>query len=59
MVGDSATDIATAKSAGIPSVAVTFGYTEIPVRSLGPDSIIDHFDQLFGAVQSLVCAAAA
>jgi phosphoglycolate phosphatase len=54
MVGDSVTDIATAKAAGMPSVAVTFGYTDIPVQQLGPDRIIDHFDQLFEAIQALL-----
>src|SRR5262249_40617215 len=34
MVGDSATDIATARAAGIPIVAVDFGYTEVPVAEL-------------------------
>ncbi|MFE1597738.1 HAD family hydrolase [Methylobacterium sp. ID0610] len=53
MVGDSRTDIATARAARIPVVAVPFGYTEIPVRDLGPDLIIDHFDALFDAVQHL------
>jgi phosphoglycolate phosphatase len=59
MVGDSVTDIATAKAAGIPSVAVTFGYTDIPVHQLGPDRIIDHYDELFGAAQALLNRAAA
>jgi len=54
MVGDSVTDIATARAAGIPSVAVTFGYTDIPVRQLDPDRIIDHYDELFDAVSSLL-----
>ena len=30
MVGDSMTDVATARAAGIPVVAVDFGYTETP-----------------------------
>ena len=32
MVGDSMTDVATAKAARIPVVAVDFGYTEIAAR---------------------------
>ncbi len=59
MVGDSRTDIATAQAAGIPVVAVTFGYTQTPVTELGPDRVIDHFDGLFAAVQDLVLAAPA
>jgi phosphoglycolate phosphatase len=54
MIGDSVTDIATAKAAAIPAVAVSFGYTDIPVRQLGPDRIIDHFDELFDAVQDVL-----
>ncbi len=53
MVGDSATDIDTAKSAGIPVVAVDFGYTAIPVTELGPDLVISHFDDLYEAVRAL------
>jgi phosphoglycolate phosphatase len=54
MVGDSATDIRTARAAGIPVVAVEFGYTEIPVAKLGADKIIGHFDELPDAVFDLV-----
>ena len=53
MVGDSETDIETARAANIPVVAVTFGYTPEPVATFGPDRLIDHFDQLWDAVASL------
>jgi phosphoglycolate phosphatase len=46
MIGDSETDIRTAKAAGVPIVAVDFGYTEIPVAALQPDRVISHFAQL-------------
>jgi len=46
MVGDSQTDIDTAKAAGIPVVAVDFGYTELHVREYEPSQIISHFDEL-------------
>lgn len=59
MVGDSRTDIDTAKAAGIPVVAVTFGYTDRPVGELGPDRVIEHFAQLPEAVDALVPVAAA
>ena len=36
MIGDSATDIRTARAAGIPVVAVDFGYSERPVSEYGP-----------------------
>ncbi len=53
MVGDSETDIQTARAAGVPVVAVTFGYNPVPVASFGPDRLIDHFDALWDAVASL------
>ena len=53
MIGDSKTDIDTAKAARVPVVAVTFGYTEIPVADLAPDFIISHFDELWDAVTAL------
>jgi phosphoglycolate phosphatase len=53
MVGDSATDIDTARNAGVPVVAVDFGYTPIPVSELGPDRVISHFDELWDAVAEL------
>jgi phosphoglycolate phosphatase len=46
MVGDSKTDIATARAAGIPVIAVDFGYTDRPVQEYGPDRVISHFDEL-------------
>ncbi len=54
MVGDSGTDIMAARAAGIPVVAVDFGYTEVPVAAFKPDRIISHFDALPGAVSELM-----
>lgn len=54
MVGDSATDVATAKALGVPCVAVTFGYTEVPAERLGAERVISHFDALEGAIRDLV-----
>ncbi len=54
MVGDSRTDIETARAAGTPVVAVDFGYTDKPVAELGPDQVISHFDALFPAAQALL-----
>ena len=56
MVGDSLTDIKTARAAGTPVIAVDFGYTDVPVTELGPDRVISRFDDLFDAVQSLALA---
>jgi phosphoglycolate phosphatase len=54
MVGDSITDIRTARAAGVPVVAVDFGYTDVPVSALDPDRVISHFDALPEAVGTLV-----
>jgi phosphoglycolate phosphatase len=54
MIGDSRTDIMTAQNAGIPAIAVPFGYTDVPVRELGPDLVVGHFDELFPAVKTLM-----
>lgn len=56
MVGDSGTDIATARAAGIPVVAVDFGYSETPIAELGADRLISHFDDLAKAVLELAAA---
>jgi len=53
MIGDSDVDIATAKAAGIPVVAVSFGYTDVPVASLSPDAIIDHYRDLDAAIERI------
>jgi phosphoglycolate phosphatase len=53
MIGDSVTDIQTARAAGMPVIAVDFGYTDVPVAELGPDRVISHFDELFEAVLNL------
>jgi phosphoglycolate phosphatase len=43
MVGDSATDVRAARAAGIPVIGVTFGYTDVPVASLGVDATIEAY----------------
>jgi phosphoglycolate phosphatase len=56
MIGDSATDIRTAQGAGVPVIAVDFGYSEKPVGTFGPDRIISRFADLPDSVASLVSA---
>jgi phosphoglycolate phosphatase len=50
MVGDSDVDVATAKAARIPVIAVTFGYTSIPISELAADAVIDHYDAFLPAL---------
>ncbi len=52
-VGDTSVDIATARAASIPVIAVSFGFADSPVAELGADAVIDHFDQLIGATFEL------
>jgi phosphoglycolate phosphatase len=51
MVGDTHADIDAARAAGVASVAVRFGYSEVPVETLGATAIISHFEEL----PALVC----
>ena len=53
MVGDSITDIRTARAAKVPVVAVDFGYTDVPVATLGPDRVISAFAELPAAIAAL------
>ncbi|GGC73166.1 phosphoglycolate phosphatase [Chelatococcus reniformis] len=54
MVGDSSADIVAAQAAGVPVVGMTFGYTDTPVAELGPDAVLDHFDDLFDTAHRLL-----
>ena len=53
MIGDSRTDIDTARAAGVPVIAVDFGYTDVPIAQLHPDRVISHFDELVGAIAAI------
>ncbi|MGI4880656.1 MAG: phosphoglycolate phosphatase [Janthinobacterium lividum] len=52
-VGDSIVDVTAAKTAGIPVVAVSFGFADRPVNELGADAVIDHYDALLPALYAL------
>lgn len=52
-IGDSIYDTKAARHAGIPSVAVSFGFLTQPVGELGADAVIDHYDELVPALQRL------
>lgn len=53
MVGDSATDVATARAAGIPAIAVDFGFCDVPAGELGADAVISHYDALDAALAAV------
>jgi len=46
MIGDSVNDILAARNGDIPSIAVPFGYSDVPVETLGASHVIGHFDEL-------------
>jgi len=54
LVGDSETDVITAKAAEIPVIAVSFGYTDIPPAALGADRLIHKYEDLPAAVMELL-----
>lgn len=53
MIGDSATDIKTARAAEVPVIGVTFGYTDTPMADLCPNVLIDTYEQLPCALDAL------
>jgi phosphoglycolate phosphatase len=58
MIGDSKTDVCTARAAGIPVIAVDFGYSDVPIARLQPDRIISAFADLPTAIVDVMAAPA-
>jgi phosphoglycolate phosphatase len=54
MVGDSQADAGAAKAAGVPFIAVSFGYALVPASELGADAVLNHFDELPALIGSLL-----
>jgi phosphoglycolate phosphatase len=52
-VGDSETDLAAARGAGVPAVLVDFGYSKRPAAELGADAVISDFADLNAALSVL------
>jgi phosphoglycolate phosphatase len=46
MIGDSVTDVATARAAMAPVILVSYGYTPEPAERLGGDAVTDDFRQV-------------
>jgi phosphoglycolate phosphatase len=53
MVGDSLTDMRTARAANVPVIAVAFGYSEVPVANLQADRLIGSFAELPAAIAAI------
>ena len=52
-VGDTTYDTRAARAAGMPCVAVGFGFNDLPPQELGADAVIGHFDELVPALENL------
>lgn len=57
-VGDTTYDTRAAAAAGIPCVAVSFGFCDRAPHDLGATAVIDHFDALIPALERLQVPAA-
>jgi phosphoglycolate phosphatase len=51
MVGDTLADMQCARAAGVTAIAVSYGYSDLPVSELGADSTIDIFTELTAALR--------
>ena len=54
LVGDSETDVLTARAAGVPIIGVTFGYTARPVAEFKPDALIGQFNDAFEPIMAML-----
>lgn len=55
-VGDSIVDVDTARAAGVPVIAVSFGFSDRPAAELGADRLIDHYSALLPALADVTRA---
>ncbi len=53
MIGDNHNDVAAAHAAGLPVVLLSHGYSKTPVKELGSEALIEHFDALDEALMKL------
>jgi phosphoglycolate phosphatase len=53
MIGDSITDVATARAAKAPVILVSYGYTPRPAHTLGSDAVTDSFAEIPRLVRAL------
>lgn len=54
MVGDSITDVETARGGGAPVILMSYGYTTEPASSLGADVVLDDFAEVPAAALRLL-----
>jgi phosphoglycolate phosphatase len=54
MIGDSITDVQTARAANVKVILVSFGYTPEPAHTLGADAVVDRFADIPATVAKLL-----
>lgn len=52
MVGDTLADMQCARAAGVTAIAVSYGYSDLPVSELGADTLVEVFSELFSALRA-------
>ncbi len=57
MIGDSITDVQTARAAKVKVILVSFGYTPEPAHTLGADAVVDHFTDIPAVAAELLADA--
>jgi phosphoglycolate phosphatase len=53
MIGDSITDLNTARAAHVPCILMSYGFTPVPASELGADLVLDEMAQLPQALRDL------
>ena len=53
MIGDSSYDVRAGQAAGVPVIALSFGYNDLAADQLGADAVVDHYEQLVPALERL------
>ena len=54
LIGDSPVDVEAARAADIPVIAMSYGYTPVPVHELGADAVVDDFAELPEVIARLI-----
>jgi len=53
MIGDTDTDRATARNAGVPCIMTSFGYSDTPVTDMAAEAVVDGFAELLDALEAV------
>ena len=53
MLGDTRTDLLTARAAGVPCVLTSFGFSAEPLDQLAADAVVGHYDEIAPVLERL------